>query len=135
MAKIFIIGSKVINNNRNKPAMLIPFLIKSEQPITVSKASDKKSPIIGIKLSTANFADFAITPSKLDAANPWTEITPVNAVRTIPNSAIAIPLIRDANLVILIFSLILLIIDSTEEKITNGITTVLIKVDIAVTDV
>ena len=118
-----------------KPIILIPFFTIRVHPITVSKASDKKSPIIGIKLSTVNLAVFAITPSILADASPCIEIIPVKTVSMIPNKAIAVPRIREASLEIRTLSEILLIIDKIEENITIGITTVFIKVVITVNDV
>ena len=67
---IFTRGNKQISNNTISPTMLIPFFIIKEQLTTVSKASDKKSPMIGTKLSTANLAVFAANPSKDEAAKP-----------------------------------------------------------------
>lgn len=135
IANIFIKGKRHISNNMKSPAMLIPFFIIKEQLITVSKASDKKSPIIGIKLSTANFAVLAANPSRDDAAKPWTEIIPVNIVSIIPNKPIATPLIKEASLDILTLSDILLTIDKTAENITIGMIVAFIIVAITVIEV
>lgn len=125
----------VIKTNIIRPTMLTPFFKSMVQPITVSRASDKKSPIMGIKLSTVNFAVFAITPSTLDVAIPCMVITPVNTVSMIPNKAMAMVLIKSASFETRILSDILLIIERIEEKITMGITIFFIKVAMTVKEV
>ena len=77
---IFIAGAIHIRNKATNPIIPIPFFKIDEQPITVSTASDKNFPIMGMKLSTANLAVLMVTPSTFTLI-PYIVVMPINMVK------------------------------------------------------
>lgn len=61
--EILIMGIAVIMIKIKRPIIPIPFFNIAEDPITVSTASDKNPPTIGMKRSTANLAVRMVIPS------------------------------------------------------------------------
>ena len=112
------------------PAIPTAFLTNKDAPITVSAASENIFPTTGTKFPVIYLAVLSVIPSATDAVAPFTETTPRNTVKKIPNRLTLTFLNNLANWETLYLSDIELTIDKTEEKNINGNTTLYTNVPI-----
>src|SRR5690606_14042200 len=121
--KIFTAGNAHSSASMSSPAIPTAFLTRSDVPITASAASVNILPTTGTKLPVMYFAVRMVTPSATEAATPWTDRTPRNAVRSTPRMPVPIVRSRSASWLTLYFSDIELTMCRMAEKNRSGNTT------------